>query len=1064
MEEKLTRNGGFILLVEDDRGTSELEAQHLAPLGLNIHSAYTPAETIDALKAAQPELMVLDYSFPGMTALELISRLRDESIPVPPFIVVTGRGDEAVAVNSMKAGALDYIVKDSAFLENLLPTTQKALEKAELQAKLKQAETEQRKNLRLYNFLAQINAAAAREKDKTRLFKRICDIAVDAGRFRIAWIGLPDKDTGRIFPACSAGAAGTYLDSIKIILKEGPFSLGPTAKAIENGHCHVIPDMATDPLAAPWREKALAHGFHSSAAIPLKEGGRPVATLNLYSAEADFFTGDERQLLTEIEGDISLALDAISAEEKRAASQAALERTASQLAHVMEVTPVVIFTKRRKNGKLIAEWVSGNAQAVIGYDPSEILAPGWLEKNLHPLDKDWTLAFLNNLPEKGVASHDFRFKKKDGSYFWVHNQLKISAQDSAEITASWTDITPLKESELHFQELFEKAPVGYQSLDAKGNLLAINETWARTFGYTQEEVLGRNFSEFLVPEQKKLFLEKLPDFISTGQMAGKKFDIICKDRSRRRLSFSGRIVYNRDGSVQKTHCVFTDITDTWKNREQMNLLSQVVRASFNEVYIFDPDTFRFIFANYGAVKNLGYAPEELENMTPWDLKTSYTEASFRALVQPLKDGRLGSLVFESVHTRKAGTTYPVEVRLQIVTTGERHVVLAIVNDITEKKKGEAMLAEMTNMQRMESLGQLAGGIAHDFNNMLMGIMANVSFLRNRLGEGENAKIMDETLEAAKNAQGLTANLLAFSKGGKPVKREFCLERALGDIFRLATAGTNADCNMLVPEDLWSVEGDENQIKQCVNNLLLNAVQAMPSGGKLRLEAGNIPREQRPPEPLPAGDYIKVTVSDTGIGIPEKYLPRIFDPYYTTKLKGHGLGLSMAWSVIKNHGGHITVSSVPGKGTTFEVYLPSTGRCIMALSEEKKPVTKGSGSVLVLEDEEIVSNALRRMLAELGYTCEILIDGTEAVRRYKEADEQGKPFAAVIMDLTIPGGKGGKWAVQELRKDYPAAKVIVSSGYSDDAGMADYKKNGFDAVLPKPYKYEDLAETLTNLLK
>lgn len=1062
MTGKETETGAFILIVEDDSGTVELEARRLEPLGIEIRCVSTPAETLEILKNAQPVLMILDYSFPGMNAFELLARLKDSSIPVPPFIVVTGRGDEAVAVESMKAGALDYIIKDAAFLENLLSTVKKALEKATLQLKLKKTEGDLEKSLRLYNFLAHVNQAAALEKDKKELFAEICAIAVNKGGFRMAWIGVPDKDIGRVLPLCSAGFVEGYLDSIKITLSEGPHSKGPTASGIRTGRITVISDISTDPAMEPWREQALKRGYRSSASIPLKEEGRTVATLNLYSAEPDFFTGGEQKLLAEIEGDISLALDAISAEEKRAASQSALERTAGQLAHIMEANPVMLFTLKSRNGRTIFEWVSGNAQDLTGYEPAEILAPGWLENNLHPLDKDWALASMQDILRKGSGTHDFRFRKKDGTYFWVHCQAKASSTGTGEMTSSWTDITLLKESEMRFQELFEKAPVGYQSLDIAGNLLAINETWARTFGYSREEVLGRNFADFLSPGQKALFGKSFEDFKAAGEIAGGEYNIRCKDGASRRLSYNGRIVYNQNGSFRHTHCVFTDITDTWKAREQTDLLGQAVRSSFNEVYIFSPENFHIIFANYTAVKNLGYAPEELENMTPWDLKHKFPEASFRAAVKPLLDGSLPKLVFESEHTRKDGTSYPVEVRLQLVQTGEKRAFLAIINDITERKTNERIISEMAVMQRMESLGLLAGGIAHDFNNMLTGILANITLLKTRCGE-ENKEILEETIEAATNARSLTAKLLAFSKGGKPVKKEFCLEKALGDIFRLATSGAGATCEIAVSEDLWSVEADENQVKQTVNNLLINALQAMPSGGKLKLEAKNLSSENRPPEPLSPGRYVKITVTDTGVGIPENYLSKVFDPYFTTKDRGHGLGLSMAWSTIKNHGGHMTVASTPGKGASFDVYLPSSGRCLKNIQETKTEVIKGSGRILVLDDEEIVSKALKRMLAELGYACEIVTDGKDAVRRYAEEENTGKPFAAVIMDLTIPGGMGGKWAVLQIREAYPGAKVIVSSGYSDNAEMADYKASGFNAILPKPYSYEDLARTLAGLL-
>ena len=460
MSDNKTNNGGFLLIVDDDRGTSELEAQRLEPLGLEIRRASAPIETIDILKSSTPELMLLDYSLPGMTALELVARLKNNSITVPPFIMVTGRGDEAVAVKSMQAGALDYIVKDGTFLENILSTARKALDTAALQFKLKNTEVALLKNLRLYTFLAQVNQAAVAQKNKNKLFDQICSIAVNSGGFKMAWIGVPDSDTGRIIPVCSAGFTDGYLDAVKITQSEGPNSKGPTGTAVRTGCISWVQDISTDPQVAPWREQALKKGYRSSAAIPFNENGRTVAVLNLYAAETGFFTEEEQKLLSEIQGDISLALGAIALEEKRAAAEAALQRTASQLTHIMDANPVMLFTLRKKSGKTIFEWVSGNVQAVTGYSPEEVLARNWWKENIHPDYVESSSADMQKVMQEGAQTRDFRFRKKSGQYFWVHSQLRVASAETGEIAGSWTDITPLKESQLRFQELFENVPIG----------------------------------------------------------------------------------------------------------------------------------------------------------------------------------------------------------------------------------------------------------------------------------------------------------------------------------------------------------------------------------------------------------------------------------------------------------------------------------------------------------------------------------------------------------------------------------------------------------------------------
>lgn len=1058
-------SAGVILIIEDDKGTCALEAQRLEPLGLELRKAHSLPEALAALEAGFPELMLVDYSLPGTNALEFIQTLKNSGRPIPPFMVVTGRGDEAVAVAAMKAGACDYLVKNSDFLENILPAAKKALEKLHLQRELEAARRSTAKNLRLYTFLAQMNLAAAKKPGRRQLLQAACDIAVNSGGMKLAWVGVPDRDTGRLLPACQAGAGEKYLKGLRIDLDGGPYALSPMGQAAVSGKIATSLNIPQDSSFAPWRERVAAAGFKSSAAIPLVENGKVTAVLGLYSCETDFFSPDELKLLAEIQADLSLGLEAMTDAGKRAEAQSALERTAAQLAHIMDVTPVILFRlSKTPPGRFSADWVSGNAERVTGYSPEEMLSPDWWASNIHPEDKDRVITEQRKLAAEKFLTQYFRFRKKDGTYVWIHSQLNLAGEAAGEITGSWTDITELKESEARFQELFEKAPVGYQSLDEDGNLLAVNDTWLETFGYTREEVLGHNYADFLTREHSKGFPEKLAKIKAAGQVKGAEFEIRRKDGETRHIIFNGKVGHNPDGSFRQTHCVFNDVTATWKEARQRKILSEAIKASSEEIYVFDASTFRFIFINHGAMANLGYTQEELKKLTPWDLKPEYTEESFRAAAAPLLSGKSQALLFETKHRRKDNSTYPVEVRLQHVPTPMGPVFLALIRDITERNKARRMMEEMSNMQRVESLGALAGGIAHDFNNMLTGIMANLSLLSGKLKAQEEKDIIHDTLDAARSAQALTNQLLAFSTGGKPVKTEVCLEKALKDIFNLATRGSNAASELKIEENLWSVLGDENQLKQAINNLLVNGLQAMPSGGKLSLTGENAEFTAAAAGWLAPGKYVRLRVCDTGIGVPKDYLAHFFEPYFTTKAKGHGLGLPMAWSVITNHGGKIIASSEPGKGTQFEIYLPATGRCLREEAEKAKAVTKGHGRILLLEDEEIVKKAAGRMLRELGYECEVTADGKETVARYAEAAAAGKPFDAVIMDLTIPGGMGGVETVKQLRREFPEARVLVSSGYSDEAVMADYRNYGFDAVLPKPYRYEDLAEILATLLK
>ena len=418
-------------------------------------------------------------------------------------------------------------------------------------------------------------------------------------------------------------------------------------------------------------------------------------------------------------------------------------------------------------------------------------------------------------------------------------------------------------------------------------------------------------------------------------------------------------------------------------------------------------------------------------------------------------------------------TLPVETEVLLATMNsllrikkaEAALLKAMADKEREAERNRKMLAEMASMQKIESLGQLAGGIAHDFNNILAGIIGNLSVLRSDSGLSEEGRAtVKDILDAAASAQKITRQLLTFAKGGQPVKKTFDLGEALSSWCSFSMRGSRSRAEIIIAPELWSVNGDEGMLSQAVNNLLRNAREAMPRGGLVKVTAENLERAEAEGQPLPGGKYVRLTVADKGTGIPPGNLARLFEPYFTTKTQGHGLGLSMAYSIIKCHGGDLQARSLPGAGAEFTVYLPAEAAAPPERREPPGQAKKGCGRVLVMDDEEIVRKAVLRMLNALGYDCVCAADGGEALRLYREAAGGPGAFKAVIMDLTIPGGMGGAEAVKKLLEFDPQAKVAVSSGYSNDNIMADYSACGFCAALSKPYKYDELAAMLEKLLR
>lgn len=388
-------------------------------------------------------------------------------------------------------------------------------------------------------------------------------------------------------------------------------------------------------------------------------------------------------------------------------------------------------------------------------------------------------------------------------------------------------------------------------------------------------------------------------------------------------------------------------------------------------------------------------------------------------------------------------------------------VVLVLRDVSEKVKLED---ELLKTRKLESLGVLAGGIAHDFNNLLTAILGSVSLARAFHGEGERGlRRLDEAEKACLQARELTQQLLTFAKGGVPVKRTAAIAEIVAETAGFATVGGRSRSVLDLAPGLHTVEVDVGQIGQVFNNLIINAVQAMPDGGVVTIRGANLDVGADLPLPLPAGPYVRIDVCDNGVGIPTDDLPRIFDPYFTTKAEGSGLGLASAYAIIKKHDGYIDVDSTPGAGTTVMVYLPASLNERQIEPPVDDNLTAGRGSVLVMDDAQSIRDLLGEMLDYLGYRVSFARDGDEARHAYAQAQADGRPFDAVIMDLTIPGGMGGKEAITHLLALDPQARVIVSSGYSNDPIMSNYREYGFSAVIAKPYRLAELGKVLDGVL-
>ncbi|MBN2370110.1 MAG: PAS domain S-box protein [Vicinamibacteria bacterium] len=423
-----------------------------------------------------------------------------------------------------------------------------------------------------------------------------------------------------------------------------------------------------------------------------------------------------------------------------------------------------------------------------------------------------------------------------------------------------------------------------------------------------------------------------------------------------------------------------------------------------------------------------------------------------------------NLPSESLLIRRDGSEVLVTDSVAPIRDRESRVVgvVLVFRDVTERRRVEEQLQ---TAQKLEALGILAGGIAHDFNNLLTGVFGYIDLAHRRSDDPDKARdSLSKALSVLQKTRGLTGQLLTFSRAGQPVVAPFALPELLRSSARFALSGSNVGCEMEIPEDLWSCQGDEQQIDQVIDNLLLNARQSMPQGGTIRIRAKNLVVPDDAAIPVKDGRYIRLTIRDEGTGVPPELRARIFEPFFTTKASGSGLGLTTSYSIVRKHGGHIDLESRPGKGTSFSVYLPASTDPARAARSSTTEMIKGQGRILLLDDEEYVRDVANEALGDLGYAVEAVSTGEEAVDAYRKAHDSSLPFDLVILDLTIPGGMGGAAVLSRLQAIDPSVRAVASSGYSGDPVMANPEAYGFLARLTKPYTAIELSDILAHAFR
>jgi PAS domain S-box-containing protein len=756
-------------------------------------------------------------------------------------------------------------------------------------------------------------------------------------------------------------------------------------------------------------------------------------------------------------------------------AEAALRQSESKYRLLVGNIPAVVF---RGYADWSVEVFDDKVEELTGYSKEDFNSGRlrWLDLILPEDLEESQRIFRKALKTTGAYVRQYRIRHKQGHILWIQARGQIFRDPQSRIDhvyGVFFDITKqkeieeaLRESEEHLKTIMDSIRAGVVVIDTESyQIVDVNRYAAEMIGMAKDQLLGQECrglictgdpgccpatSPSLVPEQAECRLVTAQG----GAIPILKTAATVKRGGRTYLLES-----------------FLDLTGQKKVEQDLAAEKErlgVTLRSIGDGVIATDTRGRVVLMNQVAEALTGWTQEEAQGRPVAKVLRLVHEVTRKPcnnrVDQVIRSGRLVSLPAHSMLLARDGAERILTASAAPIIDQENQVigVVLVFQDVTQKRQTEA---ELQKMEKLTSLGILAGGIAHDFNNILTGILGNLSLaMLSTPRKGQVFRRLAEAEQATVRARDLVQQLLTFAKGGAPVKEVASLEEIIRDSATFTCRGSQVRCDFAFHKDLWPAEVDPGQISQVIQNLVINGIQAMPTGGAIIIRAENATLKEDLGLPLPPGRYVRIKVQDQGIGIPPDYLPNIFDPYFSTKQKGSGLGLATSYSIIKNHDGYMTVESTLGVGTIFFIYLPASTQKVRSVHKGSVgPFHQGRGRILVMDDDAGVRRVAGKILKHLGYEVEFAVDGADAIEKYKQACSTGQPFDLVIMDLTIPGGMGGKEALQALLEIEPQTRAIVSSGYADDPIMTHYQDYGFSGVIKKPYRVDTFSYILHEVL-
>ena len=723
-----------------------------------------------------------------------------------------------------------------------------------------------------------------------------------------------------------------------------------------------------------------------------------------------------------------------------------------------------------RNNKYI--WVNKAFENIAGLTREQLLHK---EHRIFkfPRDKvDPELILWNDLVEHHESKkYEAEVMTRNEQTFVEISMKTITFGKESAIQIIISDITARKNAELKLSEISNRNKALLDSIpdlmfvhNIDGKIVDFNSKEGNILFLPEKEIIDTELSSLpLSTDTVNLVLENIREAIRTGETQTVRYSLSVKDKEK---YFEAKVSRLNDTQVLS---LVRDITQTMELLEAVEkdreFLSVTLNSIGEAVIICDTDD-KIILLNKIAEEMTGFT---LEESTGKNLDTVFNVVNTKTgnkITSPVRNvldtGKIQGLQEHSDLISGNGRRFSISTNAAPIKSRDNNTlgVVLVFRDETQRKRIEE---EASKAQKLESIGILAGGIAHDFNNILTAINGNISLAKLIPDSKKKEKYLRHAEKAVEQARKLSMQLLTFSKGGDPIRETVSIKEIIEDSSSFVLRGSNVKCNLKFQENLKPASLDKGQFSQVIQNIVLNANQAMPEGGFIDIIASNAILSDSNDYALAGGEYIKIVIQDSGTGISQENLEKIFDPYFTTKTDGHGLGLAIVYSIVKKHHGLITFESSPGQGTTVTILLPSADKKVSEAEIIQDATPDGKGHILIMDDNEDVRAIIGSSLNYLGYTYSEADDGLAAIDMYKKAMKSGNRFDAVLMDLTVPGGMSGKEAVLEINNIDVDSKVIVISGYSRDPILANYKDYGFVGKLVKPFQLQDMKKVLSEVI-